>query len=115
MWILGRTGVAVASEQGNFNGPHTLELNVMIFDPQTGALLDTSDAGCAINIGTIPTARGECVPQSRKFPDTPHTFPRCMTRPAVPSPSSDHVKNAGLWDQMNRSISSSGGSSISSW
>jgi len=59
---LGRTGVAVASEQGNFNGPHTLELNVMIFDRQTGALLDTSNAGCAINIGAIPTARGECVP-----------------------------------------------------
>lgn len=59
---LGRTGIAVASEQGKFNGPHTLELNVMIFDPQTGALLDTSDAGCAINIGTIPTARGECIP-----------------------------------------------------
>ncbi len=59
---IGRTGVAVAAEDGDFNGPHTLELSVMIFDPHTGALLDTSTAGCAINIGTIPTARGECSP-----------------------------------------------------
>jgi hypothetical protein len=33
----------------------------MIFNPHTGALLDTSSAGCAVNMGTIPTAR-ECIP-----------------------------------------------------
>jgi hypothetical protein len=59
---IGRTGVAVAWENGGFNGPHTIELGVMIFDPHTGALLDTSHAGCAVDLGAVPAARGECVP-----------------------------------------------------
>jgi len=60
--LAGRTGIALGVEQANNPGPGFQYLTTWIFDPRTGALLDTADAGCKIKLGTIPEVQGDCVP-----------------------------------------------------
>jgi hypothetical protein len=73
------SGVAVGAEQASYPGPGLVGLTAIIFDPRTGALLDTAGDGCRIAMGTVPTSQGDCRPYDyAQFtpPTAAHALPR---------------------------------------
>lgn len=54
--------MAVGFEVQNGIGPGLQDVNILIFDPRTGALLDRTGGICKIKMGSIPRQRGSCVP-----------------------------------------------------
>jgi hypothetical protein len=72
---LGRTGLAIAAEQADSAGPDLVGVGTTIFDPRTGAILDTADAQCKIPFGSIPTAQAQCAPTDYTEYGAPRAVP----------------------------------------
>ena len=79
---LGRIGVAIALEDANTWGGGLQDVEILIFDPRTGALLDRTGGNCTIKLGSIPRQRGDCMPGDYDQYNVIKAVPRLPSFPA---------------------------------
>jgi hypothetical protein len=74
--------VAIGFESQNEFGRGYQDVNILIFDPRTGALLDRTGGICTIKLGAIPRQRGSCTPGDYDQYNVIKAVPRLADFPA---------------------------------